>query len=47
MLLENKADVDAKDSYGKVALHWAADNGQETVMQLLLERGAKVVPAIH
>ena len=32
-------DVDWKDSFGKTALLWAARNGQEAVVQLLLDTG--------
>jgi ankyrin repeat domain-containing protein 50 len=43
LLLEAKADVDAKDSFGRrTALHWAAENGHEAVVRLLLEVKADV-----
>ena len=41
-LLEHKADVDAKDEDGATALHRAAWNGHEAVVQLLLEHKADV-----
>jgi ankyrin repeat protein len=34
-----KADVDSKDSYGRTPLWWAARNGHEAVVKLLLETG--------
>lgn len=39
-LLENGADIEAKNMYGWTALHWTAFNGHETVVRLLLEKGA-------
>lgn len=41
-LLEHKADVYAKAHNGWTALHWAAGNGHEAVVQLLLEHEADV-----
>ena len=42
LLLEHKAEVDAKDRNGLTALHWAARNGHEAVARLLLEHKAEV-----
>ncbi|KAH0562061.1 hypothetical protein GP486_003233 [Trichoglossum hirsutum] len=39
-LLEQGANVNAKDRYGYTALHWTAMNGNEAVLKLLLEQGA-------
>ena len=41
LLLEAKANVDAKANDGRTALHWAAENGHEAVVKLLLEKGAE------
>jgi ankyrin repeat protein len=41
-LLENKADVDAGDKYGRTALHLAAMKRHEAVVQLLLEHNVDV-----
>ena len=40
--LEGGADVNAKARYGMTALAFAADKGHETVVRLLVERGADV-----
>ncbi|KAI9889110.1 MAG: hypothetical protein M1814_005771 [Vezdaea aestivalis] len=42
LLLENGADIEAKDKEGRTALHWAAENGHEAVIKLLLEKGADI-----
>jgi ankyrin repeat protein len=42
LLLEHKADIDAKTSCGETALLWAALEGQVEVVQQLLETGADV-----
>jgi len=34
--------VDAKDSYGKTALHMACSEGQSRICQLLLDNGADI-----
>lgn len=44
IFLEEWADLDIKESYdGLTALHIAAADGQETIVQLLLEKGADVM----
>jgi ankyrin repeat protein len=42
LLLKHKADVNAKNNNGWMALHKAAVSGHETVVQLLLEYKADV-----
>lgn len=44
-LLDNKAEIDARDRNGYTALHRAADAGHKTMVELLLDRGANVNPA--
>ncbi|KAI9855731.1 MAG: hypothetical protein M1824_005891 [Vezdaea acicularis] len=40
LLLDDGADVEAKNERGETALHWAAWDGHEAVVQLLVEKGA-------
>ena len=40
--MESKADVNAVDSDGRTALHGAAHKGRTTVVQLLVDHGARV-----
>jgi hypothetical protein len=40
LLLENGADVNAKDNGGWTTLHWAAYHGQVDILHLLVENGA-------
>jgi ankyrin repeat protein len=40
LLLEHKADVDAKTNYGWTALYATAGEGHEVVVRLLLEHKA-------
>jgi ankyrin repeat protein len=42
LLLASNADVNAKDSYGKTPLQWAADRGYMDVVELLLDNKADV-----
>jgi hypothetical protein len=42
LLLKYKADVDAKDGYGRTALYWTAGGKHEAVVRLLLEYTADV-----
>ena len=42
LLLEAKADVEAKDNYGQTALYCAAQDGHEEVVRLLLEAKADI-----
>ena len=41
-LLKNRHDPDIKDTYGRTPLSWAAENGHEAVVKLLLEKGAEL-----
>ena len=38
LLLEKGADLEARDSLGRTPLWWAAGNGHEAVVKLLLEK---------
>jgi ankyrin repeat protein len=38
LLLEKAVDVDSKDNDGRTPLWWAAENGHEAVVMLLLEK---------
>lgn len=40
LLLENGADLEAKDRYGQTALMYALNRGNFKIVQLLLEKGA-------
>ncbi|EPE03575.1 ankyrin repeat protein [Ophiostoma piceae UAMH 11346] len=42
MLLENGADIEAKDEGGRTPLSFASDGGHEAVVQLLLQNGADI-----
>jgi ankyrin repeat protein len=42
LLLEHKADVDAKNNNGLTVLHMAARTGHEAVVRLLPEKGADI-----
>jgi ankyrin repeat protein len=39
-LLEEGADVNAKDDFGKTALMWACEYGYKEIAELLIEKGA-------
>jgi ankyrin repeat protein len=41
-LLNHGADVNALDGEGNAAIHWAAADAEPTILQLLLENGARV-----
>ena len=41
-LLENGANIEAKDNFGRTLLSCAALNGHEAVVRLLVEKGAAV-----
>jgi ankyrin repeat protein len=38
LLLDRNADVDSSDAYGRTPLSWAAANGHEAVVKLLLDK---------
>jgi ankyrin repeat protein len=40
-LLERGADIGSKDRKGRASLSWAAENGHDNIVKLLLEGGAK------
>ncbi|MHC4112111.1 MAG: ankyrin repeat domain-containing protein, partial [Planctomycetota bacterium] len=42
LLIDNGADVNAKNEYGRTPLHTAAGGGNEQMVELLIERGAQV-----
>ncbi|KAF3919192.1 hypothetical protein AA313_de0200251 [Arthrobotrys entomopaga] len=42
LLIEAKADIEAKDKYGQTPLSWAARNGHQAVVQLLIEAKADI-----
>jgi ankyrin repeat protein len=42
LLLDNDADIEAKDNNGKTALLWAAERGRKPVVQLLLDEDADI-----
>jgi ankyrin repeat protein len=41
-LLKNGHDPDSKDNYGRTPLSRAVENGHQTVVKLLLEKGAEL-----
>jgi hypothetical protein len=41
-LLENGHDLNSKNSYGQTPLLWAAKNGYEAMVKLLLGKGARL-----
>jgi hypothetical protein len=41
-LIRRRQSLDLKDSYGQTPLSWAAGNGHEAVVKLLLEKGAEL-----
>ena len=40
LLPEQINDIDERDSYGMTPLHWAAENGYEETVRMLLQKGA-------
>src|SRR6202034_4113065 len=42
VLLKGRHNLDSKDSNGQTPLSWAARNGHEAVVKLLLEKGAEL-----
>ena len=42
MLIENGADIYAKNKYGSTPLHQAIERGHKKVAQLLIENGADI-----
>ena len=42
LLLENGADIEARNSSGDTALIWAAQRGNSAIVELLLQRGADI-----
>lgn len=46
-LLTDKSDLEARDSDGNTALHWAALNGDAGLVKELLERGASPIATNH
>ncbi len=43
LLLDCGAKINAKDSTGDSALHWACSKGHEDVVRLLLDRGSDLM----
>ena len=44
-LLESGSNIDTTDAKGKQPLHWAAQNGDTAIVELLLDRGATGIDA--
>ena len=42
LLLKNRSQLDSKENGGRRPLTWAIESGNVEVIQLLLDRGAKV-----
>lgn len=42
MLIENGADINTQESYGRMPLLWAAEGGHKVLVRLLLEKGADI-----
>ncbi|KAL1496537.1 hypothetical protein AB1Y20_014143 [Prymnesium parvum] len=47
LLLENNADIAARENGGDSPLHWAAKNGHEGVVRLLLENNADIAASTN
>ena len=42
LLLDKGADLEAKDKDGQTPVSWAAENGHEAVVKLLMEKAVDV-----
>lgn len=42
ILIENGANINAKDSHGESSIHWAAKSGFSAAVRLLIDRGADI-----
>jgi ankyrin repeat protein len=47
LLLSNAIGIEAEDSEGRTALHWATERGHELVTQILLDNGAEIEARDH
>ncbi len=47
LLLEKRANIEAKDDHGNTALRMADNNSHMMVMQLLLDKGAKALTVLE
>ena len=41
-LVDKWAYVNAKDNYGRTSLHWVAEQGHKTVVQMLVDKGPSI-----
>ncbi|OAQ61390.1 ankyrin repeat domain-containing protein [Pochonia chlamydosporia 170] len=42
LALEGGAETEAKDSFGRTSLHWAAYEGHEAIVEMLLDKGVDI-----